>query len=212
VGAGARLQAVIAGLVGRPWFWIAVISVPFGWPIYLSLTNKTPLPIPVVGNLASFSTKDQNGKPLASADLEHRAWVMNFAALDDPATDASIKSLEKVQYRARNLGQTFGLITWVLDGSVPGRVADYVKQRPISPRMWWFVPETPPEVASSARDAIAKAVGGPLSPSDEKKLATGNTLFLVDPASRLRGIYDASDPDSLDKLLHDAGLIINRGY
>ena len=88
----------------------------------------------------------------------------------------------------------------------------YAAKRPISPRMWWFVPATPLEVLRSFKDTVARSVGGPLSAADDRKLASGNTLFLVDPTSRIRGIYDASDEESVDRLLHDAGLLINRGY
>jgi hypothetical protein len=210
---GARLQSVIAGLVGRPWFWIIAVAIPFSWPIYLAMTNRTPAAIPIVGTLAEFSVKDQQGHVFGKDELERRAWVMNLAALDDPAVEGSTAALEKVQYRGRNLGQTFGIVTWVIDGDgAVDRVAGYVKKRPISPRIWWFVPSTPPAVADSFEEAIAKGVGGPLSETDRKKLVSGNTLFLVDSMSRLRGIYDASDEESVDRLLHDAGLLINRGY
>jgi hypothetical protein len=190
--------------------------------------------------------KDQQGRVFGKAELEHRAWVMDLAALDDPAVEGSVKALEKVQYRARNLGQTFGIVTWVIDGAGDvDRVATYVKKHPISPRMWWFVPETPAEVVGSFNEILSRAIGGPLSDTDRKKLTSGDTLFLVDSASRVRGIYeiggplsdtdrkkltsgdtlflvdsasrargiyDASDEESVDKLLHDAGLLINRGY
>jgi hypothetical protein len=210
---GDRLQSWIARLVGNPWFWIAAIAVPFSWPIFLSLTSGAPAPIPILGRLPEFAAADQLGRPLGNDELKARTWVMDFAALDEPATEASIAALERVQYRARNLGQTFGIITWVLDGDGDrSRVAGYVKTRPISPRMWRFVPATPPAVSSAAKEAIAKMVGGPLSGVDETRFGAGNTLFLVDSESRLRGIYDASDTASIDKLLHDAGLVINRGY
>ena len=210
---GTRIQALVGAMVGRPWFWMVAVAIPFSWPIYLALTTGVPAPIPVLGQLPDVSVKAQNGRSLDRGDLAQRAWVMNFATLNEPATDGSVKALEKVQYRARNLGQTFGLITWVLDGNgAVERVADYVSKRPISPRMWWFIPTTPPEVLAAMREAVAHSVGGPLSVNDEKRFGSGNTLFLIDPRGRLRGIYDASDQDSLDKLLHDAGLIINRGY
>ena len=40
---------------------------------------------------------------------------MNLAALDDPTVEGSTHALEKVQYRARNLGQTLGIVTWVIE-------------------------------------------------------------------------------------------------
>ena len=210
---GSRFQAALAALVGKRWFWVVAVAIPFSWPIYFSLTHRPPAPVPTLGTLAAFSVKDQQGHVFGKAEVERRAWVMDLAALDDPAVEGSVKALEKVQYRARNLGQTFGIVTWVIDGAGDvDRVAAFVKKRPISPRMWSFVPATPVEVVGSFNEALSRSIGGPLSDTDKKKLTSGETLFLVDSASRLRGIYSASDEESVDRLLHDAGLLINRGY
>ena len=36
---GGKVQAAVAALVGRGWFWIVVVAIPFSWPIYLAVTG-----------------------------------------------------------------------------------------------------------------------------------------------------------------------------
>jgi protein SCO1/2 len=197
----------------KPWFWLAVMAFPFGWPIYLAVSNKAPDPLPIVGSLPALSVTDARGGTFDTKEIGERAWVMHFVTIGDAASAASLKSMERVQYHAKNLGPVFGIISWVLDpDATADSVLTYAKEFRPSPLAWRFVPKTPADVLDAAASAVSKRVGGPLSAEDQAKLRRGNTLFLVDPQSRLRGIYDGSDPESVKQLLHDAGLVINRGY
>jgi hypothetical protein len=213
VGPGSRAQSMLAFLVMKPWFWLAVVAFPFGWPIYLAVSNKAPDPLPVVGALPALSVTDERGAGFNTKEIAERAWVMHFVTINDPASAASLKSMEGVQYHGKNLGPVFGIISWVLDAdAAPEAVSTYEKQFRPSPITWRFVPKTPAAVLDAVRDALSKRIGGLLSEADQAKLQRGNTIFLIDPQSRLRGIYDISDEASVKQLLHDAGLIINRGY
>jgi cytochrome oxidase Cu insertion factor (SCO1/SenC/PrrC family) len=210
---GERVQSVLAYLVMKPWFWLAVIAFPFGWPIYLAVSNKAPDPLPIVGRLPAIAATDERGGSFDTKEIGERAWVMNFVTASDPASRASLESLQRVQRRSAKLGPVFGMVTWVLDPDGDAQaVSTYAKQFKPSPLTWRFVPHATAEVFGAAGSAVSTRVGGPLSEADQAKLRRGNTLFLVDPQSRLRGIYDASDVDSVTLMLHDAGLIINRGY
>jgi hypothetical protein len=213
VGLGSRIQSVLAFLVMKPWFWLAVVAFPFGWPIYLAVSNKAPDPLPIVGALPTLSVTDERGGSFNTKEIAERAWVMHFVTIGDAASAASLKSMEGVQYHGKILGPVFGIISWVLDAdAAPEAVLTYEKQFRPSPITWRFVPRTPADVLDAVRDALSKRIGGPLSEADQAKLQRGNTVFLVDPQSRMRGIYDVSDEASVKQLLHDAGLIINRGY
>jgi hypothetical protein len=51
-------------------------------------------------------------------------------------------------------------------------------------------------------------------PADEAEFGSifhGTHLVLVDQALRIRGYYDSSDPEALDTLMRDVGMVINRG-
>jgi hypothetical protein len=40
----------------------------------------------------------------------------------------------------------------------------------------------------------------------------GTHFVLVDRELRIRGYYDSSAPDVVERVLHDAAMLINRGY
>jgi cytochrome oxidase Cu insertion factor (SCO1/SenC/PrrC family) len=198
--------------VGSPLFWIAFVGLIFAGPLVRAFRAKPPPPVPVIGAAPEFRLVDQGEQPYGSAELHGKVWIFNLISTRDPASAASTEKMAKVQYRARNLGNEFGLVTFSAEpDGAPSDLATFVKGYKVSPRMWKFLNGVPPEVDQAARSALQRRTGFPLDRVSLAALFSGNTLFLVDAAMKIRGAYDASDPDSLDTLMHDAGLLLNRG-
>src|SRR4051812_17997326 len=107
------LQDAAAWLVGKPWFWIAAISLVFLLPLGRALARSVPqLPARKLA-LPAFQLVDQRGQPYGSADLRGRIWVADFVFTSCPTVCPKLtKQMQKIQHRARNLGDAFHLVTF----------------------------------------------------------------------------------------------------
>jgi cytochrome oxidase Cu insertion factor (SCO1/SenC/PrrC family) len=209
---GTRLQGVAARCVGSPLFWIVFVGLIFAGPLVRAFRAKPPPPVPVIGMVPEFSLTDQGGQQYGSEALHGKVWVFNLISTRDPASAGSTEKMGLVQYRARNLGNEFGLVTFSAEpDGAPSDLATFVKGYKVSPRMWKFLAGVPPPVDRAARQAVEHRFGFPPDRVALAALFSGNTLLLVDASMKIRGVYDASSPDGLDSLMHDAGLLLNRG-
>ena len=73
----------------------------------------------------------------------------------------------------------------------PSRLAAYAREHRASPRMWTFL--TGP--VDTVRDAVSR----------------GTDLVLVDSQGRIRARYDPEDAGSVERVVRDAALLVNRG-
>lgn len=210
---GARLQDVIAHLVGKPWFWVALLSVPFGWPIWLAVRAPTIPSLPVLGQVANFELNDQEGRAVNLAALSGKAWAANFlSSADDPEDQIAGDGMGEIQYRSRNLGQEFAQVTFVLGPSgTKEALQAYAQRHHVSPRSWHLLSQSPAALEQIGGQALAQQQGGPLSEADNKKLAHGALVILVDQRGGIRGTYEGSLVQGRDNLLHDIALLVNRG-
>jgi cytochrome oxidase Cu insertion factor (SCO1/SenC/PrrC family) len=209
---GARLQSVAARLVGSALFWVTLVGFIFAGPLVRAFRAKPPPPVPVIGAVPEFHLVDQGGQDFGSAQLLGKVWVFNIISTRDPASASSTEKMGKVQYRARNLGNDFALVTFSAEpDGTPSDLATFVKGYKVSPRMWHFLAGVPVDVDRAATSAVERRFGFPPDRASLTALFTGNTLILVDATLKIRGVYDASITDSMDSLMHDAGLLLNRG-
>jgi protein SCO1/2 len=64
---------------------------------------------------------------------------------------------------------------------------------------------------TTVEDGLKIAMGGVEGEQDFASLFHGTHFVLVDRDLRIRGYYDSTAPDTEDRLLHDATMLINRG-
>jgi protein SCO1/2 len=181
----ARAGLAARAAVGRPLAWAALVAVLAGWPVLRSVRTAIPPPPPVLGVVPRFDLADQAGRPFGSPDLAGRVWIAGSGAPGDTA------ALARVQARARNLEPALHLVTFGADPAhrAPERRAALARSLRASPRMWTFLGPPPEDVRA------ALGAGG---------------LALVDGAARVRGRYDPSAADAVDRIVRDAALLVNR--
>ena len=82
--APAREEIMMDGIGFGPWefvvaiFWVLAVAVLLGWPIARALRLSLPPKLPVLGTLADFQLRDQNGRDFGSTDLRDKVWVADF--------------------------------------------------------------------------------------------------------------------------------------
>jgi protein SCO1/2 len=212
---GWSLQEVVSRLVARPLFWILLLALPAAWPVIWTLKTPVPPKLPVLVTLPAFRLTDQAGRPFGSKELEGRAWVASFiftrCATICPAITAK---MARVQDRTRNLGAAFHLVSFSVDPEfdTPERLATYARAHRASPRLWTFLTGPDDQVKAAVVDGLKIAVGRERSDDGRfEGIFHGSHLVLVDQRGRVRGYYDSDDPDAVDRVVRDAGLLANRG-
>ncbi len=188
-------------MVGRAWFWVLVISSVLVLPVGRALFRRLPPALPVIGAVPPFSLLDQSGAPFGSRDLEGRAWLAAPLSTTSPESDRVGEELRLIQHRAHHLGADFRVVSITTDPErdSPPDLAAFVEQHHGSPRMWTFVTGDPREVAH----VLAQL---PALPGESR-----SAFVLVDAHGRARSIYDPLDPATVERVLLDLSLMVNRG-
>lgn len=212
---GGRAQVRAARLVASPVFWIVCVTAIFSWTIAWSLRTPLPPPLPTLAELPRFELTDQEGRPFGSRELEGRVWVASFIFTRCPTVCPRVTArMARIQGRTRQLAPAFHLVSFSVDPGfdTPERLATYARAHRPSPRLWTFL--TGPE------PAVKAAVTGGMKIAMERQTGAGGRfegvlhgshLVLVDGRGRVRGTYDSEDDAAVDRLVRDAGLLVNRG-
>jgi protein SCO1 len=189
-----RIQACVGAAVGRPLTWVVVIALITAWPISWALRTPVPPRLPVLGTVPQFELTAADGGRFGSKDLVGRVWLASFIFTRCQTVCPVItRQMARIQGRTRNLEPAFHLVSISVDPGFddPARLAAYARAHRASPRMWTFL--TGP--VDAVRDAVSQ----------------GTSLVLVDSEGRIRGRYDPEDADSVDRVVRDAALLVNRG-
>lgn len=210
----ARLHRHAVGAVSRPLFWITIVLVGLAVPIVNQVVRRPPPPLPVLGTLPPFALTDQDGRSFGSEDLKGYVWVAGFIFTRCPTICPAITTtMGKMQRRGRGIEHGFRLVSFSVDPSydTPARLTEFGRRFRTSPRMWKLLTGPIDSMRATVTDGLKIAMGDPPGEQDFASLFHGTHFVLVDQQTRIRGYYDSSDPEVVDRVLHDAAMLINRG-
>jgi protein SCO1/2 len=210
----AAAQRRVAGIVGRPLFWAAFVGLLAGLPMLRTIMTELPPPLPVLATIPDFELRDEHGQPYGSAQLRGRVWVANFIFTRCPTIcPAFTAKMGQIQHRSRGLGQAFRLVSFTADPDydTPEVLAAFARKHRASPRMWSFLTGPFDAVRKTVVDGMKVGMGRGGPESDFASIFHGTHFVLVDKDMQIRGYYDSSAADSVDRVLRDAGLLANRG-
>ncbi len=209
-----KVQAFAATLVGKPLFWIALVLSIASFPVTRALLNPLPPPPPVLGAVPDFSLVDQDGRPFAAEDLRGKVWIADFIFTRCPSICPAMTTvMSQVQHRSRNLGSAFRLVSISIDPEhdTPAALRAYAEKYAFSPRMWTFATGgSSKDIQKMVSDGFKIAAGQNGDGKDPGDIFHGSHFVLVDAAMHIRGYYDSTDKEAVDRLLRDAGLLLSR--
>jgi protein SCO1 len=204
---GSRVQAFVAGLVGRASFWIVFVVLAFGLPVVRSMTRPLPKVPDPIGMVSPFSLVDQEGRTLSEHDLRGQVWVGGFVAMSESqAGDDLTKTMARIRFRTRNLSHAFHLVSFSLDAArdtVENRKAFADRFHAASPT-WSFLGGDPTAVETALSGFGLTSTKTPLVGEMSKR----EKLVLVDQFGRIRGWY-GTDLSSIDAIVADVGNLAN---
>ena len=211
----SRPQGRVAKLVMRPAFWAVVILSGFSVPVLNRVLRAPPPPLPVMGTLPAFLLIDQDGRSFGSGELAGKVWMAGFIFTRCPTICPAITAtMAKVQARARGIDQEFRLVSFSVDPEFdrPAVMADYARRHRASPRLWKFLTGPLDAITATVVGGLKIAMKAPAAgESDFAGVFHGTHFVLVDRSARIRGYYDSTDPQVVDKVLADATMLLNRG-
>jgi protein SCO1/2 len=199
-------QRLAAALAGSPLFWVTIIGCLFAWPVVRSLRAEgaLPPPLPVLGTVPPFHLKDQYGQPFGSDQLRGKVWIAQF--LRTRSSGSMTDRMSELQHRTRALGEAFHLVSFTIDPRHDTRpvLGRYSNDHRVSRRAWSFLTGPPATVEAALRQGFALDITGDMH-------AHLSRFALVDRNLKVRGYYDLKLRSALDRVLRDAGLLVNRG-
>ena len=176
--------------------------------------SRTPPP-PVLSEVPDFRLIDQDGDPVTRADLLGSPWVADLiftrCLLACPIMSGKMAILDRDLPGGEKGGESgmppVRLVSISVDPEhdQPDVLAAYGKKFNASDR-WWFLTGDRAEIAKLAGDGLRLGYdpNPPLVPLGPDDTIYHSTRFvLVDSQGRVRGYYESTEGDDLDKLEAD---------
>jgi protein SCO1 len=184
---------------------LAVTIIALGYFSWNASIRRDKTELPRYGLAPAFDLKDQNGASVNNERLRGKIWVANFLDLADSGAKALLAS------RLAELDQNFqkterltliSIVIPVADQSGP-RLTD-LSRRYLASSHWHFL---------SGEPYLIRIVQDPwkLLVSASPGNAASRSFFLVDSAGVVRGVYDGSSPETVQRVLEDIGSLLRTG-
>ena len=192
--------------------WLAFAALALAIPMGALLMRPAPPPeLPVLAQLPDFQLVDEDGRPFARKDLLGRVWVADFVftscADACPRLQTKMKRLQD-RLVAPEQGGGISLLSISVDPErdTPAKLKEYQQLFGARRGLWRSLTGAQQEVERTVvkgfHTAMAKVPREGDDPHTEAfDIMHGERLVLVDPQGRIRGYYDADEPD---RILRDA--------
>jgi protein SCO1/2 len=208
-----RKDNFIEKLVLNKYFWIFFTLFMFSYPILRSMNRELPKSLPVMSKVPEFNLQDENGKPFGSKDLHGKVYIANFHFTSCPTVCPKLMTeLQKIQKRVRGVGQKIALVSYTVDpeNDTSKVLFKHARDLRANPHVWKFLTGDKGSLESLLVSGFKVPMGDKeQTDANMYDIAHTQKLVLVDQAGNIRGYYSI-DRVSIDQLMIDVGLLINR--
>ena len=162
--------------------------------------------------IADFSLTNQNGKTISHQDFKGKIYVADFFFTTCPSicidmTDNMLKVQEEIKNNP-NIMLLSHSVTPKID-SVP-KLKKYALEKGVIDTKWHLVTGDKKEIYELARKSyLAVKANGDGGPFD--MIHTEN-FILIDPDQRIRGFYDGTDMEEINRLLDEIDILIQEYF
>jgi protein SCO1/2 len=208
-----RNSNVLERAIGSKIFWIFFIVFGFSFPIYKSLNRTLPPELPVIGHVPHFELISENGQRFGSEDLKGRVYLANFVFARCPSVcPRMLADLKKIQKRIKSTGRKVAIVSFTVDPKHDNEkvLFDLARKHDANPFVWTFLTGSDEKALFKLyRDGFKVGAEKAAPAKDLFDIAHSEKIVLVDGEGRLRGYY-SFDENSVNQLMIDVGLLINR--
>lgn len=167
-------------------------------------------PLPVLGELPSFSLQDQNGNTLSANAFEGKVLAANFVFTSCAGTCPLLtERMKKVQHFIESTTPNgekspYHIVSFSVDPErdTPTRMQKYMKDYEMNPEFWSFltgpyqsIEEVVVRGFKMAMGKVALGEGGEAAQAkvEDYDVIHGEKFILVDQSGKIRGYFDASE-------------------
>lgn len=154
-------------------------------------------PLPVIGSVADFSLTNQNQQAVSLADLRGHVWVADliFTRCAGPCPKMSHQMKELQQALPARSSARLVTLTTDPDYDTPAVLKAYAARYDADPNRWLFLTGGKAQIQNLATNSL-KLIDVEKKPEERTSdvdLFLHSTLFVVvDPAGRLRGVFETT--------------------
>ena len=182
--------------------WLAFAALALAIPTGAMLM-RTPAgaELPVLATLPQFTLVDENSKPFGNKDMLGRVWVADFVFTSCADACPRLQNkMRRIQDRLIPAGN-ISLMSISVDPErdTPEKLRKYAEAFGAQPALWRYLTGPQKDVENAVVKGFHTAMAKMPVPGDANAfdIMHGERFVLVDQQGRIRGFYDADDPDSL---------------
>lgn len=163
--------------------------------------------------LGEFRLRDQTDREFTSGQLRGKITVVSFFFSHcSGICPITTGNLLKVQNQLRNDDRVMIVsFTVTPDVDTPAKLADFARQRQISPARWRLLTGERKAIYRLARESLGADTLSPkenaLKAITENDFLHSEKIYLLDSAGRLRGIYTGRMPAAPAEILRDVEIL-----
>ncbi|HYP05815.1 MAG TPA: SCO family protein [Bryobacteraceae bacterium] len=174
------------------------MKLALGLAALLAVTACGPK-LPSYGVVPDFSLTDQSGRAFQSKDtLNGKVWVANFVftTCQGPCPRMT-QQFRKLRDEVKDHPE-LRMVSFTIDpeNDTPEALATYGKTFGANPDKWYFLTGEQKDLHHLSRNVFMLG-------NIDGSLEHSTRFVLVDRESRIRGFYDSSDSEAMQKLLTD---------
>lgn len=176
-------------------FAVSRFSLP---PAHLTLAAP-PQPL---RQAPEFRLIDQDRRPFSSETLRDRVWIADFIFTSCAGTCPEMS--RKMSGLQAKLPAQIQLVSFSVDPvrDSPEALNAYAKRYKAQTGRWHFLTGSPRTMAQLVQQGFALSIAEGGRP--EEPITHSVRFVLVDAEGKIRGYYDSTEPQSLEKLQQDA--------
>lgn len=158
--------------------------------------------------IANFKLTNQNGKTITQQDYKGKIYVADFFFTTcQTICPIMTGNMRKVQEKVENDDEIMLLSHTVTpEVDTVAQLKKYALEKGVNDAKWNLVTGDKKQIYNLARKSYLVAKDMPYSEYD---LIHTENFVLVDKKKRIRGFYDGTDAESIEKLLHDIEILKN---
>ncbi len=203
-------------MIGTREWWgvgVAIVSLTIGatWATVRAHVPPAPAPLPIHGQVPSFALTDQSQEVITREALRGRVWIADFI-LTRCAGQCPLMSEQMAQLQALTSAlPDVRLVSFSVDPAfdTPEVLAAYAARYHAQAGQWSFLTGHAEDIGRLAQEGFRLGLGE--GTSAREPIAHSVRFVLVDRAGRIRGYYDATEPNALTALLRDAHRLLSEG-
>ena len=156
--------------------------------------------------IADFSLKNQNGETITQADYNDKIYVADFFFTTCQTICPVVTGhMVEIQEALKNDSDVL-LLSHTVQPEVDtvAQLKKYALVKGVDDRKWKLVTGDKKQIYDLARKSYLAAKDAPYSPYE---LIHTENFVLVDTEKRIRGFYDGTLPEDIERLLHDIAVL-----